>query len=135
MCFHPHEVWLRKGDIREDGAGNVEEWYKEPPIKVCMARNMKGDGTPRAHGQQIVAYMAAKETRHFKPIDHPDFESYDGPIPLDPLKARDLYKLGKYITSISAAAVALLYPKPANFEELEAQDDEDDEEDGEEEDE
>ena len=100
-----------------------------------MARNMKGDGTPRAHGQQIVAYMAAKEKRHFKPIDHPDFESYEGPITINPLKARDLYKLGRYIKTISAAAVALLYPKPANFAELEALDEDGEEEDGEEEEE
>jgi hypothetical protein len=75
--FHPHEVWLCtcKGN-------SMGEWYKETPVVVVFAKNVKRDGSRPNRWMPIVPWIAAKG-HAFKPLTHPDFEAYDAPLPME----------------------------------------------------
>ena len=57
---HSHEVWLRKGNIREGVGGNIKEWYKEKPLRVCMAKNVKYSVELPKQKKSIVLWMENK---------------------------------------------------------------------------
>ena len=44
----------------EGVGGKIEEWYKEKPLRVCMAKNVKYSGDLPKHNLSIVACMAKK---------------------------------------------------------------------------
>ena len=60
-----------------------------------------------------------------KALSHPDYDSYDGPLPLELAKQWDLRTLSTYLAGLMPqAAIDLLYPLPT--EELGGADDSED---------
>ena len=106
---HPHEVWFYKCS-----GNDQDEWHKETPIKVVFPLNCKTDGTlPR--GQLRLLPWVASKGRQVKPLSHPDYESYEGPLPLELAKQWDLRTLSKYLINfLTQAAIDLLYPEPTD---------------------
>ena len=53
----------------------------------------------------------------FKPIQDPEFQMYDGPIPLDVAKQRDLRTLSTFLPApITQEEVDIWYPEPMEEE-------------------
>jgi hypothetical protein len=73
-----------------------DEWYLEAPIKICLPRNFKSDGTMPRDMRSIVDWMAL-HSRDYVPIHDPEFQMYTEPIPLELAKQWDLRTLSKYL--------------------------------------
>jgi hypothetical protein len=122
--YHPHEMWLYtcKGP-------SMEEWHKEEPMKVVFARNVRPDGVLPHNHQMVLPWLASKG-RPLVPLSHPDFQSYDGPLPMDPLKARDLHKLGAFLSKwLDKDEIDDLYPEPPSDDDDDDSEEDDDGED------
>ena len=91
LVSHPHEVWLYtcKGPVKD-------EWYLEAPVKICLPRNYKADGSVPKDTRTIVEWMA-RHSNGYLPIDDPEFLMYTAPIPLELAKQWDLRTLSKYL--------------------------------------
>ena len=107
----------------------MEEWHKEEPMKVVFARNVRPDGVLPHNHQMVLPWLASKG-RPLVPISHPDFRSYDWPLPMDPLKARDLHKLGAFLSKwLDKDEIDDLYPEPPSDDDDDDSDEDDDGED------
>jgi hypothetical protein len=107
LVAHPHEVWLYTcaGPVKDD-------WYLEAPIKICLPRNFKSDGTLPKDTRLIVEWMAI-HSRAYLPINDPEFLMYSEPIPLEVAKQWDLRTLSKYLPPpITQEQIDELYPLP-----------------------
>ena len=105
-CY-PHEVWLYtcKGHVKDD-------WYLEAPIKICLPRNFKSDGTLPKDTRSIVEWMAI-HSRAYLPIHDPEFLMYSEPLPLELAKQWDLRTLSKYLPPpITQEQINEWYPLP-----------------------
>ena len=104
--YHPETMWLYKCQ------GNRGEWHKETPLKVCFPLNYKVDGELPRGQLSLIAWVAAKG-RVIQPLAHPDFGSYDGPLPLELAKQWDLRTLSVYLREhLTQAEIDQLYPEP-----------------------
>ena len=105
--YHPHEMWL----YRCTGP-SMDEWHKEEPVKVVFAKNVNRDGTLPARQLLILPWLISKG-RPLIPLSHDQFESYDGPIPMEKAKQKDLRTLSKYLNQwMDQADIDRLYPEP-----------------------
>jgi len=107
LVAHPHEVWLYTcaGPVKDD-------WYLEAPIKICLPRNFKSDGTLPNNTRSIVEWMAL-HSRTYLPINDPEFLMYSEPIPLEVAKQWDLRTLSKYLPPpITQEQIDEWYPLP-----------------------
>jgi hypothetical protein len=103
---HPEEMWLYTCQ------GDKEEWHKETPLKVVFAKNVRRDGTLPQNYMSIVPWVTNRG-RAFLPLSHPDFESYEGPLPIEVAKQKDLRTLSKFLTQyLSQDEIDALYPEP-----------------------
>jgi hypothetical protein len=113
---HPYEVWLYKCE-----GDDQDEWHKETPVKLVFNLNCKTDGALPQHQLRLLPWLASKG-RQVKALSHPDYDSYDGPLPLELAKQWDLRTLPTYLAGLMPqAAIDLLYPLPT--EELGGADD------------
>ena len=104
---HPHEVWLYTCS-----GPSLDEWYKEEPVKVAFARNVKVDGTAPAKPARILDWLRQKR-RILKPITHNDFIKYNAPLPLEIAKQNDLRVLSTFLARYMAQdEIDELYPEP-----------------------
>jgi hypothetical protein len=91
---------------------SLDEWYKEEPVKVAFARNVKVDGTDPAKTARILDWLRQKR-RILKPITHNDFIKYNAPLPLEIAKQNDLRVLSTFLARYMAQDVIdELYPEP-----------------------
>jgi hypothetical protein len=105
--YHPTEMWL----YTCQGADQAE-WHTETPIKVVFPLNCKVDGDLPRDQLELLQWIAQKG-RVVKPLAHADFESYDGPLPLDLAKQWDLRTLSVYLRDyLSQDQIDRLYPEP-----------------------
>ena len=107
LVSHPHEVWLYtcKGAIKD-------EWYLEAPIKICLPRNFKSDGSLPKDARTLVEWMGI-HSRAYVPIADPEFQMYSEPLPLELAKQRDLRTLSKYLPPpITQEQIDEWYPEP-----------------------
>ena len=115
LVSHPHEVWLYtcKGPVKD-------EWYLEAPVKICLPRNFKSDGSLPLDARTIIEWMAL-HSRGYLPISHQDFLMYSEPIPIELAKQWDLRTLSKYLPPpITQEQRDEWYPEPtAQIDELE----------------
>ena len=105
--YHPIEMWL----YTYQGA-DQDEWHKETPIKVVFPLNCKVDGDlPR--DQLPLLQWIARKGHVVTPLAHPDFESYEGPLPLELAKQWDLRTLSVYLRDyLYQDEIDRLYPEP-----------------------
>jgi hypothetical protein len=92
LVSHPHEVWLYtcKGPVKD-------EWYLEAPVKICLPRNFKSDGSLPFDARTIIEWMALHYRGGYQPISHPEYLMYSEPIPIELAKQWDLRTLSKYL--------------------------------------
>jgi hypothetical protein len=104
---HPHEIWLYtcQGPVKDD-------WYLEAPLKICLPRNYKADGSVPKDTRTLVEWMAI-HSHGYLPIDDPKFVMYTEPIPLELAKQWDLRTLSKYLPPpITQEEIDEWYPEP-----------------------
>ena len=118
LVAHPHEVWLYtcKGPVKD-------EWYLEAPIKICLPRNFKSDGSMPKDTRSICEWMAL-HSRGYVPIHDPEFQMYTEPLPLELAKQWDLRTLSKYLPPpLTQEQIDEWYPEPtAQLRDLEESD-------------
>lgn len=81
-------------------------------VKVVFPRNVRTGGSLPPAKLKLQEWVQAKGG-NFRPISHPQFQSYDGPLPLDIEKQRDLRTISKYLRPyLSQGDIDALYPEP-----------------------